>query len=158
MLVLVVSDTHGRHEDLQTAIQRVKPDVMLHLGDSEGFGDYIQRMAGCPLYIVRGNCDFSPVLEDDLVVELGKHKVFMTHGHRYDVKYHNQHLVEAAKAHGCDIALYGHTHCPELVTEDGVMVMNPGSISLPRQEGRRASYAVMTVDETGEVTANIVYL
>ncbi|MCR5641099.1 MAG: metallophosphoesterase [Lachnospiraceae bacterium] len=158
MLVLVVSDTHGHHDNLQKVIDLVKPDEMIHLGDSEGFGDYIQRMAGCPLHIVRGNCDFSMELEDDLVVEIGKHKIFLTHGHRYDVQYHNQHLIAAAKAHGCDMAFYGHTHCPELVQEDGVLVMNPGSISRPRQEGRRPSYGVLNVDASGEIKANIVYL
>ncbi|MBQ1472752.1 MAG: metallophosphoesterase [Lachnospiraceae bacterium] len=158
MVVLVISDTHGHHENLQQVLSRVQPDMIYHLGDVEGCDKYIEKMAGCPLYVVRGNCDFNPELPDDLVLELGKHRIFLTHGHRYDVRFHNQKLVRQAKLRDCDMAFYGHTHCPELVYEEDVMVLNPGSITQPRQEGRRPSYAVLQVDDQGEITANIAYL
>ena len=158
MLVLVISDTHGQHEHLQEVLDRVKPDVIYHAGDAQGWEGRIQVMAGCPLFAVRGNCDFNVELPSDRVLELGEHRVFLTHGHLYDVRYHNHRLTEVAKRNGCDIAIYGHTHCPENIVEDGIRVINPGSLSQPRQEGRRPSYAVLYLDEQGEVTSNIVYL
>lgn len=158
MLVLVISDTHGRHEHLEEVLERVKPDVIYHAGDAQGWEDRIQAMAGCPLYAVRGNCDYNPDLPMDRVIELGEHRVFLTHGHHYEVRYHNHRLTEVARRNGCDIAIYGHTHCPEVVTEDEVLVVNPGSLTQPRQENRRPSYAVLHLAEDGNVTANIVYL
>ena len=52
-----------------------------------------------------------------------------------------------AKELGADIAIYGHIHMPDYGTEDGVLVINPGSVAKPRQEGWRKSYAVMMIGE-----------
>jgi hypothetical protein len=60
-------------------------------------------------------------------------------------------LIAAARQHGCTAALYGHTHCPELVEEGGITVFNPGSISNPRQYNRLPSYGILTVDDQGEL-------
>ena len=46
--------------------------------------------------------------------------------------------------------MFGHTHKPYLETKDGVTILNPGSLSYPRQEGRRPSYMIMDIDEAGE--------
>ena len=56
-------------------------------------------------------------------------------------------LVENAQAKGCKIAMYGHTHMPLIENEDGILVINPGSLTYPRQRGRRPSYAVMQIEE-----------
>lgn len=61
MKILIVSDTHRKHENLITVLGRVQPvDLMIHLGDAEGCEDYIAELAGCPLEIVAGNNDFFP--------------------------------------------------------------------------------------------------
>ena len=54
--------------------------------------------------------------------------------------------------------MFGHTHKPYLDTEDGITILNPGSLSYPRQEGRRPSYMIMTIDEAGEAHYEICYL
>lgn len=60
MRVLIVSDTHKKHENLITIMEKERPfDRMIHLGDAEGYEDYIAELAGCPLDIVAGNNDFS---------------------------------------------------------------------------------------------------
>ena len=42
MKILIVSDTHRRHTNLETVLEREKPiDLMIHLGDAEGAEDYI---------------------------------------------------------------------------------------------------------------------
>lgn len=46
--------------------------------------------------------------------------------------------------------MFGHTHKPYLETKDGVTILNPGSLSYPRQEGRRPSYMIMDIDEAGK--------
>ena len=47
---------------------------------------------------------------------------------------------------------------PDYGKEDGVMVINPGSIAKPRQEGWRKSYVVMTIGEDGAVDVKLKYL
>ena len=47
--------------------------------------------------------------------------------------------------------MYGHTHRPDIDLEDGVKVINPGSLSYPRQSGRQATYIIMEVNTEGEV-------
>ena len=59
MRILIVSDTHGKHDNLQKIFSTEEAfDLMLHLGDAEGHEDYIECLAGCPVYIVSGNNDF----------------------------------------------------------------------------------------------------
>ena len=60
--ILIVSDTHGRLNYFKEMLARTgKPDRLIHLGDSEGQQDEIARLAGCPVDIVRGNCDYRKV-------------------------------------------------------------------------------------------------
>ena len=59
MKVLIVSDTHGRDENLEIAVNREVPfDMLVHCGDVEGREFYIEALAECPCSIVSGNNDF----------------------------------------------------------------------------------------------------
>ena len=139
MRILVVSDTHRKHDNLDIAIEKVMPDRIYHLGDGEGGEDYIEAVAECPLEIVRGNCDFGSNLPAEVVMSLGRHVVMLTHGHYYNVNYGTQMLVEAAKEKGADVVFYGHTHVPAFEQKNGNYYVNPGSVSIPK-EGSRHSY------------------
>lgn len=57
-----------------------------------------------------------------------------------------------------DIVMYGHTHRPVVDTEDGVIAVNPGSLSYPRQEGHRPSYIVMELNGRNELKFEIRYV
>jgi hypothetical protein len=61
-------------------------------------------------------------------------------------------------ARGCDIAMYGHTHRPFLDTIDGVTILNPGSLSYPRQSGHQPSYMVMEMDDDGKCQFRLYFL
>lgn len=158
MRILVVSDTHNKHEYLDMAIEEVVPDRIFHLGDGEGCEDYVEAVAECPVEIVRGNCDYASTLPPEVVMRVGAHVVMLTHGHYYQVNYGTEMLVEAAREKGADVVFYGHTHVPEITRCDDVLVMNPGSISYPRQNGKVPSYAVVEVDEKGEFSCEICYI
>ncbi len=149
--VLIVSDSHGRMDYLEKVMERVKPGLLLHLGDVEGDEDLIEAEAGCEVVFVRGNCDYSSDMPSSEVVEIGRHKAFMAHGHTYGVGFDLGELVYAAREAGCDMAFYGHTHVPRHEEVDGVTVINPGSISLPRQDGRIPTFAVADVDKNGDL-------
>lgn len=157
MRILVVSDTHNKHEYLDMAIEEVQPDRIFHLGDGDGCEIYMEAVAGCPVEIVRGNCDFASTLPAEVVMRVGAHVVMLTHGHYYQVNYGTEELIEAAREKGADVVMYGHTHVPEISEHHGILVINPGSISYPRQRGKEPSYAVVEVDEKGEFSSEIQY-
>jgi putative phosphoesterase len=146
MRVLVISDTHKKHENLKVVLERVSPvDLVIHLGDAEGYEDYIGELCGCPLEIVAGNNDFFSSLPREKEIMVGNYRVFMTHGHYYYVGSGIEDLKREALARGADVAMFGHTHIPLIEYGDGIVVMNPGSISYPRQEGKRPSYILMDI-------------
>ncbi len=146
MKVLIVSDTHRKNENYFKALERVKPDLVIHCGDAEG-GEYVlSNAAACPVQIVLGNNDFFSYLPRELELELGSFKVWVTHGHNYYVSMGSEVIKREARARGFDIVMYGHTHKPVVDRRDGVIAVNPGSLSYPRQEGRRPTYIVMEVE------------
>lgn len=160
MKILVISDTHGREENLEKVLKKIgMPDLVLHLGDSEGGEEFIKGMIDCPLHLVAGNCDFFCSYPKTKVVEAAGSRIFMTHGHYHFVNMGTRDLVEAARANGCNLAVFGHTHKPFLDESDPeVTVLNPGSLSQPRQEGRRPSYALVEVTERQKVKCSLQFL
>ena len=159
MKIMIVSDTHKQHKNLQMALDRIgKIDLMIHLGDAEGYEDYIQEMAGCPLEIISGNNDFFSNLEKEKEIRIGKYKVLITHGHYYYVSAGIEALRKEAYGRGMDIVMFGHTHRPLIEYDKDITVINPGSISYPRQAGRKPSFVMMEIDRNGEAHFNIHYL
>lgn len=159
MKVLIVSDSHGVCSNLELVAERVKGiDMLIHLGDIERDEDYIQALFDCPVHMVRGNNDFFSDLPREEEFSLKNHNIFITHGHYYYVGMSEERLKEEARARGADIAMYGHTHKPALTQEEGLTVLNPGSISYPRQIGRKASYMIMKIDEEGNVDFALKYV
>ena len=151
MKILIVSDTHKKHDNLVRILEQEENiDLMVHLGDSEGYEDYIAELAGCPLEIVSGNNDFFTDLDREKVLEVGKYQVLITHGHYYYVAMGVEDLKKEALGRGMDIVMFGHTHRPLLDYSKGIVTLNPGSVSFPRQEGRRPSYALMELDQEGD--------
>ncbi len=158
MELLIVSDSHGRVENIQAAIERqVKaPDAVLFLGD--GARD-LDRLFLCdiPLWAVRGNCDWSSSDYADKTERLlyfEGHTILMTHGHEWGVKGGLGALVAHAVDVGADIVLFGHTHTPTLQTiaagetvnrtvlERPMYLFNPGSIGMG-ENGQGGSFGTL---------------
>ena len=159
MKILIVSDTHRKHENLITVLGRVQPvDLMIHLGDAEGCEDYIAELAGCPLEIVEGNNDFFSALPREKEITLGNYRVLLTHGHYYYVNSGIADIMSEAAARSFDIVMFGHTHRPLIEYGKEVIALNPGSLSYPRQEGKRPSYIMMELDKKGDAHFEIEYL
>ena len=159
MKVLVVSDTHGRDESLEMAVALEQPfDYLIHCGDVEGREFFIEALAECPCTIVAGNNDFFSELPREEEFFVGGSHIFITHGHYYYVSMNENRLKEEAKGRGVDIAMYGHTHRPALSQEDGVTILNPGSIAYPRQTGRKASYMIMEVQDGNSPRFELKYI
>lgn len=164
MKILIVSDTHRRDGNLQEVIGRTAPfDMLIHLGDAEGSEDRIEAWCkeqnpDCQVYIVLGNNDFFSNLDREKEVQIGPFKAFLTHGHFYSVSVGTERLADEAKDRKVDIAMFGHTHKPYLDTRGDVTVLNPGSLSFPRQDGRRPSYMLMEIDAENQPHYTINYL
>lgn len=158
MKILIVSDTHKKNGNYFRALEKVKPDMVIHCGDAEGSEYALTEAADCPVNIVLGNNDFFSCLPRELVLDIGPYKAWVTHGHNYYVSMGNENIKREAMVRGMDMVFYGHTHRPALDLDGDVITVNPGSISYPRQEGKRPSYVIMEMDEKGELCFSIEYL
>ena len=159
MKLLIVSDTHGRDANLEAAVLREQPfDMLFHCGDVEGREFYIEALAECPCTIIAGNNDFFSDLPKEDEITVFKHRILVTHGHFYGVSMDLSRLIDEARSRNCDCVFFGHTHKPVIDEEDGIMVLNPGSLTFPRQNGHKPSYAVVEADEDGGLSAEIRYL
>ncbi|WP_077609724.1 metallophosphoesterase [Clostridium sp. Marseille-P2415] len=161
MKILIVSDTHRKDENLQRVIAENAPlDMLIHLGDSEGSEGKIAGWAGedCELHMVLGNNDFFSDLDREKELKIGQYRVLLTHGHYYNVSLGVERLEQEARERNIDIAMYGHTHRPFYEVHNGMIILNPGSLSYPRQEGRRPSYMLMEIDEEGEAHFTLNFL
>ena len=160
MKVLIVSDTHGREQNLAEALEQTGPiDQLIHLGDVEGGAEHIRELAGdAPAAIIAGNNDFFCDLPNERIFTLGGHRIFMTHGHGYFVHSGTLYLKREARKKGADIVMFGHTHKPYMEEDNELLVLNPGSLSLPRQEGHRPTYIVMEIADYGQISYELCYL
>ncbi len=132
MNILVLSDSHSALSFMRRCIQTVQPDAVVHLGDY--FDDGLamkEEFPGTSFYQVPGNCDrfrCPPGQPEILIQSLGGVTLYITHGHRHQVKSRLDGLLRDARASRAAAALYGHTHQADCHREeDGRWVLNPGS-------------------------------
>lgn len=148
---LIASDIHGSAyycEKLLKAYREEKADRMLLLGDILYHGprnelpkDYnpkkvIEMLNGInnDILSVRGNCDAEvdqmvlkfPIMADYCILTFGKHIIFATHGHKF-----NEDCLPPLK--NGDILLHGHTHVPKCERHETYTYINPGSVSIPKE-------------------------
>ncbi len=152
MRIIVISDTHGRKNAIDSAFLRNSDaDLFIHLGDGER--DIDQFITENPTYAnkvihVAGNCDWGSLSNDFEIIPVMNHKIFATHGHRYAVKNGLEIIKKTARDLGCDIILYGHTHVRYNQFEDGLYILNPGSAGNPH-DFSNPSFATVNVTSTG---------
>ena len=141
MLIAVISDTHKMNRYINIAKDYIKnADVLIHLGDNSEDIDNLSEGFKGDVYCVRGNCDESNRYPKEQYIELEGFKIFFTHGDLYGVKRSVNMLYYRAKELEADIALFGHTHQQMIEEYNGVILMNPGSISLPNFKGRYVGF------------------
>ena len=164
MKLIIASDIHGSAywcKKLMELVDREQPDKLVLLGDLLYHGprndlprDYAPKEV-IPMLsarkemilAVRGNCEAEvdqmvldfPVLADYAVFYVGGRMIFATHGHLFGEK-------NPPKLHGDDILLCGHTHVPAHTQYEGYRYINPGSVSIPKENSPHA-YMVITDTE-----------
>lgn len=148
---LIASDIHGSAHYCRKLIDCYRSedaDRMLLLGDilyhgprndlPEGYApkEVIAMLNDMKdeILCVRGNCEAEvdqmvlefPVLADYAIIDTGKNLIYATHGHIY-----NENNLPPMKCG--DILLHGHTHIPKCVEHENYTYMNPGSVSIPKE-------------------------
>ncbi len=158
MKFLVFSDTHG---DIKKAVeicrQREKDgfDAVIPLGDYIRDAEALAEEIDICLYSVRGNCDGDYGSGDFKVIETEAGDILLTHGHGQKVKRNLMNLIYRAQELDCVAALFGHTHMPLVEEEEGILLINPGSLT-HSAEGSVGSYAIVETDNEG-VRGSICY-
>ena len=161
MKILIVSDTHRKDDNLKKVLEEVKPiDMFIHLGDAEGSEQFIPEWLNpeCEVQMVRGNNDFFSDLDREREIRIGQYQVLLTHGHYYNVSLGTETIKREAVERKVDMVMFGHTHRPCYDVKDDLVFLNPGSLSFPRQEGRKPSYMIMELDESGRIHVDLRYI
>lgn len=156
MKILIISDTHGRLDLVPYAISKTNPDYIIHCGDICGDERELRELADRPVIVVPGNNDWLSRDPRDICVPFGKHKVFITHGDRYGAHFGTDKISYKAESMGCDIAVFGHTHCALIDDSGPVLLLNPGSLTFPRRS--TFSFISVDVDENDDWKPEIHYI
>ncbi len=148
MRILVVSDTHGDAFSLRQAIlKQPTADVVVHVGDGADEAQEMKESFPEKMFLmVRGNCDWGSTLPNDEVTRLAGKDIFYTHGYTHNVKYGLYEVVSAARDNKADILLFGHTHNALTEYDNGLYIMNPGSL-----HGSQGSYGIIDITDAGVV-------
>lgn len=149
MKIGIISDSHGDKNAVEKAVKQMTGvDAIFHLGDYAKDGKYIKKLHPGQLYVVSGNCDFFTDADTptELVLEMEGKKVLVTHGHKYSVKDGLNTLYYKGQELGADIVLFGHTHNSQIVRVGGMVLLNPGSVSRPRNT-KRPTYGIIEISK-----------
>lgn len=123
---------------------------MIHLGDTVADGQELHRLyPQIPFLAVRGNNDWFSSLPETAETEVDGIRLLCCHGHTI----RQSNMISAAKNASCSFVLCGHTHRSLITETDGVTLLNPGSISRPRDAA--PSYGIIEI-ENGIAAACIV--
>ena len=150
MKIGVMSDTHGSLTYFEKALDILSEcDVLIHGGDilyhgprndiPEGYNPkgLISKINSVDnIIIARGNCDADvdqmvinhPIQSPYVMTQFGETRIVTTHGYT-DSK---EDVIKKAKSMGADILILGHTHVKELYVDESLVVLNPGSTSIPK--------------------------
>jgi putative phosphoesterase len=161
---MIASDLHGSEyycRELLQAFDREKADRLLLLGDLLYHGprndlpkDYNPKAVTSllnqrkeSLLCVRGNCDAQvdqmvlefPIMAEYAILCAGERFIYATHGHVLGEQ--NPPLLQKG-----EILLCGHTHVPKCVEHENFIYMNPGSVSMPKEDSK---HSYMIIDQDG---------
>lgn len=163
MKLFFISDIHGSFHFLRKAIdhyEKEKADYLVILGDElyhgarnplpEGYNPKetaaLLNAHADKIIAVRGNCDSEvdqmvldfPMTADYTIILYNGRRLFLSHGHVYS----SSNLPRLSAG---DVFLYGHTHIPVAEKKGDIYIINPGSISMPK-ENNPNTYGVLDGD------------
>lgn len=145
MRYLVVSDSHLNRDCLVELVAKYRGEVnqMFHCGDSQLSSD---DKLWDDLIVVRGNCDFGGSFSKEQFYDNQVDRIFMTHGHLFNVNFTLNELAYRGKELGASMVFYGHTHVLSADMIEGMLLVNPGSIVEPCGKYNKKTYAIIESD------------
>ena len=158
MKFLVISDTHG-HVDKAVEIYDKLSDLdgIIHLGDLAADAERIKRMTGAWVISVKGNMDGDYSDRNYKVLKTEYGRILLVHGHKERVKQGLTALLYRAEELECSAVFFGHTHQALYLEEGDMILLNPGSLTIPYGMDP-PSYAIVEITEDGDLNAGIVYI
>lgn len=150
MKVLVFSDSHGCTSKMVQIIENTnKVDLIIHLGDivkdAEKIGCIFDSIR---IEYVRGNNDLYSQELNEKILEIEGKRLLITHGNLYDVKNGYERIFRKGAELQVNAILFGHTHTAYESLRDNILLINPGSISIPTA-GQLPSYCILKVTKDG---------
>ena len=141
MRILVVSDSHGYSGNIEKAIKMLSPDKLIFLGDGLREIENLSYIYdNIDFHTVCGNCDLYADAPGADILDICGYRFFFFFFHLYRVKGGLETFTAAAKERGATFALYGHTHTAYTRYVDGMYIINPGSVSCPREGKPSCAY------------------
>jgi putative phosphoesterase len=169
MRIGVISDTHGSISAWQQAYNNYlsQTDLIIHCGDllyhgprnplPEGYNPdelcSIFNALEKPIIFIRGNCDTEV---DQMILDYPLESPYahiFTEQWRILVHHGHHNLLPAQTKKLYNLIISGHTHLPSLTKENGIIYLNPGSPTLPKDEEKTPTIAI--IDEEAIVIWNI---
>ncbi len=148
MKLVVFSDVHRKKHLLERVLNfNLDSDYYISLGDSELPLSYLQSKN---IIMVKGNYPMDGGIHYEQVLRIEEFKIFITHGHKYDVRRGTHKLEEEAMINDYNICMFGHTHIAYAKEIDNVYYFNPGSVSRSRSYVPN-SYMILHLERGKEV-------
>ena len=160
-IIGVISDTHipGRMDRLPLELLHAfsEVDCIIHAGDIISMPVIEQLKKIAPVYAVHGNMDGPDVrrhLPDKYILEIEGKRIGITHGagDPFTIK---RRILKLFKDSSVDCIVFGHTHHAEVEMRDDILLVNPGSPT-DRMFTKRQSFALITIDDEGQMSADII--
>ncbi len=146
MKILLTSGLHGYSRELVAIYYRTAVEEVIILGDYEFDIDILPFE---PL-VVKGNSLMDNYGRDFEVIKRGNITFFITHGHSFGVKSGLNDLKKFGKEYRPNIVCFGHTHRAEILKDEGITYLNPGSLIKPWGLNKK-SYMILTIAEETKV-------
>ena len=157
MRIGIMGDSHGDSYSIKRAVQAARNvDLWLHTGDYYRDGAILACLTNLEVIAVAGNCDGRINAKPDEFVDVGGYRLWLTHGHRYGVKYDLTELRDWADRFEVDIVVFGHTHQSFVAQESGLLLFNTGSTALPRRGASPTCGILELVSERKEILPRLI--
>lgn len=128
MKLVIMSDSHLHNEIIKNIIeQHPDADYYIHCGD---VGTTLPPELKDKLTVVKGNNDYED-FKPTVTLEFEGKKIFICHGHQFNIEESTQLLEQYAKNNDYQIVCFGHSHEPYYKIVDNITYINPGSVKFP---------------------------
>ncbi len=147
MRIVVLSDSHKAKGNLFEIVEKHMDtaDLFVFLGDvDDDFDDVLMLYPDLKYERVAGNNDWYSEHQLQKILYLNGKRVLICHGHTYHVKSGLLEITQKCRAAGIDLCLYGHTHVQYSNYNNGLYILNPGSV-------RSGDYAMVDIIDSGIV-------